>query len=308
MIPRAFLGLPAPAKLNLFLHVIGRRPDGKHLLESVFVLIDLADEIDLTERTDGRIERTGDLECAPEQDLCVRAALLLREAAGPAGAGLGADIRVEKRIPAGAGMGGGSSDAATVLIGLNRLWRLGFSRAQLESLGLRLGADVPFFIRGENAFAEGIGERLTPIAVPQSGYAVIWPGRGVSTAAIFSAPSLTRDSESQKIHVFSDLLRSQWPALPGRNDLQKTACALEPAVSEALRALRALSPRCAEPRMTGSGSAVFAPICCGASDVAAELSRLPPGWRGFCAGSLQEHPLRAWCQSAEEENRGVAKR
>lgn len=299
-LPRSCLGLPAPAKLNLFLHVIGRRPDGKHLLESVFILIDLADDIDLTERADGRIVRTGDLECEPERDLCVRAALALREAAGDRGAGLGAEIRVRKRIPAGAGMGGGSSDAATTLIGLNRLWRLGLSRPTLERIGERLGADVPFFIRGQNAFVEGIGERISPLPVTPAEYLVIWPGRGVSTAEIFGSPSLTRDSESQTIHVFSDLLRSRWPDLPGRNDLQRTAARIEPAVDEALGALRALMPAVAEPRMTGSGSAVFAPVRPGCNGF--ELPRLPEGWRGFCVRSLPEHPLRAWSEEAEEEN------
>ena len=288
-----------------FLHVIGRRPDGKHLLESIFILIDLADTVDLTERGDGAIVRTGDVVGDPEGDLCVRAARALRDAAAPKGfhAPLGAGIHVEKRIPAGAGLGGGSSDAATTLIGLNRLWRLGFSRRELEAIGEKLGADIPFFIRGENAFVEGIGECITPIEVPRGRYAVVWPGRGVSTADIFRAPSLTRNSESQTIHVFSDLLRNLWPALPGRNDLQKTAARLEPAVLEAIDALAALSPRTGEPRMTGSGSAVFAPILVGGADAPApELSRLPEGWRGFCVSSLPEHPLRPWSEDAEEEN------
>lgn len=293
--PRMLLGLPAPAKLNLFLHVIGRRADGKHLLESIFILIDLADTVDLTELPGGRIERTGDLECAPEADLCLRAAEALRAAAGPAAAAKGARIRVEKRIPAGAGMGGGSSDAATTLIGLNRLWGLGLDRGALARIGETLGADVPFFIHGQNAFVEGIGELISPLPVPPAEYAVIWPGRGVSTAKIFASPSLTRDSESQRIRVFSDLLRTRWPELPGRNDLQKTAAAIEPVI---LDALAALAPLGGEARMTGSGSAVFALIRPGSPEPALEMNRLPAGWRFFSVRSLREHPLRAWTQDA----------
>ena len=293
--PRMLLGLPAPAKLNLFLHVIGRRADGKHLLESIFILIDFADTVDLTELPDGRIERTGDLECAPEADLCLRAAGALRAAAGPAAAAKGVRIRVEKRIPAGAGMGGGSSDAATTLIGLNRLWGLGFDRDGLARIGETLGADVPFFIHGQNAFVEGIGERISPLSVPEAEYAVIWPGRGVSTAKIFASPSLTRDSESQRIRVFSDFLRTRWPELPGRNDLQKTAAAIEPAI---LDALAALAPLGGKARMTGSGSAVFALIRPGSPEPALEMNRLPAGWRFFSVRSLREHPLRAWTQDA----------
>ena len=293
--PRMLLGLPAPAKLNLFLHVIGRRADGKHLLESIFILIDLADTVDLTELPDGRIERTGDLECAPEADLCLRAAEALRAAAGPAAAAKSVRIRVEKRIPAGAGMGGGSSDAATTLIGLNRLWGLGFDRDGLARIGETLGADVPFFIHGQNAFVEGIGERISPLSVPPAECAVIWPGRGVSTAKIFASPSLTRDSESQRIRVFSDLLRTRWPELPGRNDLQKTAAAIEPVI---LDALAALAPLGGEARMTGSGSAVFALIRPGSPEPALEMNRLPAGWRFFSVRSLREHPLRAWTQDA----------
>ena len=218
----------------------------------------------------------------------------------------GATIHVQKRIPAGAGMGGGSSDAATTLIGLNRLWKLGFDRNELAAIGEQLGADIPFFIKGANAFVEGIGERITPIEVPPGRYMVIWPGRSVSTADIFNAPALTRDSESQTIHVFSDLLRNHWPALPGRNDLQTTAAQFEPAVLEALDKLAALGPEFGEPRMTGSGSAVFAPILNGDADASApELSRLPSGWRGFCVSSLPEHPLKPWSEDAEEENLGV---
>ena len=297
--PRRFIGLPAPAKLNLFLHVIGRRADGKHLLESIFILIDLADELDFTLRDDGAIVRTGDLECEAEKDLCVRAAAALQEAAGKPPAG--AEIHVKKRIPAGAGMGGGSSDAATTLIALNRLWGLDLPREELTRIGEALGADIPFFIRGENAFVEGIGEIITPMDVPPAEYAVLWPGRGVSTAKIFASPSLTRDSESLKIAIFSDLLRNRWPELPGHNDLQKTAVGLEPAI---LQALDALAPF-GEARMTGSGSAVFALNRTGSAESASLMERIPVDWRFFSVRSLPEHPLCAWTRSAEEESTGV---
>lgn len=297
--PRRFIGLPAPAKLNLFLHVIGRRADGKHLLESIFILIDLADELDFTLRDDGAIVRTGDLECEAEKDLCVRAAAALQEAAGKPPAG--AEIHVKKRIPAGAGMGGGSSDAATTLIALNRLWGLDLPREELTRIGEALGADIPFFIRGANAFVEGIGEIITPMDVPPAEYAVLWPGRGVSTAKIFSSPSLTRDSESLKIAIFSDLLRNRWPELPGHNDLQKTAVGLEPAI---LQALDALAPF-GEARMTGSGSAVFALNRTGSAESASLRERIPVDWRFFSVRSLPEHPLCAWTRSAEEESTGV---
>ena len=297
--PRRFIGLPAPAKLNLFLHVIGRRADGKHLLESIFILIDLADELDFTLRDDGAIVRTGDLECEAEKDLCVRAAAALQEAAGKPPAG--AEIHVKKRIPAGAGMGGGSSDAATTLIALNRLWGLDLPREELTRIGEALGADIPFFIRGENAFVEGIGEIITPMDVPPAEYAVLWPGRGVSTAKSFASPSLTRDSESLKIAIFSDLLRNRWPELPGHNDLQKTAVGLEPAI---LQALDALAPF-GEARMTGSGSAVFALNRTGSAESASLMERIPVDWRFFSVRSLPEHPLCAWTRSAEEESTGV---
>lgn len=297
--PRRFIGLPAPAKLNLFLHVIGRRADGKHLLESIFILIDLADELDFTLRDDGAIVRTGGLECEAEKDLCVRAAAALQEAAGKPPAG--AEIHVKKRIPAGAGMGGGSSDAATTLIALNRLWGLDLPREELTRIGEALGADIPFFIRGANAFVEGIGEIITPMDVPPAEYAVLWPGRGVSTAKIFSSPSLTRDSESLKIAIFSDLLRNRWPELPGHNDLQKTAVGLEPAI---LQALDALAPF-GEARMTGSGSAVFALNRTGSAESASLRERIPVDWRFFSVRSLPEHPLCAWTRSAEEESTGV---
>ena len=250
---RSLLGLPAPAKLNLFLHVIGRRPDGKHLLQSVFILLSLHDTIDLTLLDEDRIERTGDVIGDPERDLCVRAARLIKDTYGIRS---GVRIRVTKRIPAGGGMGGGSSAAATTLIGLTRLFNLDISREDLMALGEKLGADVPFFIWGRPGFVEGIGEKIRPVEVPPAQYAVIWPGTGISTAEIFAVPNLTRNSESMKIAVFSDAVHNLWPTLYGHNDLQPIAEALEPRVSQALKMLAS----CSSPRMTGSGSAVFA-IC-----------------------------------------------
>lgn len=276
-------GLPAPAKLNLFLHVTGRRPDGMHLLQSVFVMLGLCDTIDI-ERTDGgRIERAGDVIGPAEGDLCVRAAQLVKDTFGIRD---GLRITVKKRIPAGAGMGGGSSDAATVLMALSRLFALGLSREALIALGVRLGADVPFFLFGQTAFAEGIGERLTPVFVPPSRYACIWPGKGVSTAAIFRSPNLTRDTKSVKIAVFSDAVHCAWPTLFGHNDLQPVAVGLEPRIAGAL----AMLAPCASPRMTGSGSAVFGIV----KDAAYRLPELPGGWIGFIAESLERHPLAGW--------------
>lgn len=282
---RSALRLPAPAKLNLFLHVIGRREDGKHLLQSIFTLVSLADEIDLVVRSDDRIVRTGDLLCCAEDDLCTRAARALKTAAGRPE--LGANISVQKRIPAGAGLGGGSSDAATTLIGLNRLWELDFSRAELMKIGETLGADVPFFIWGRSGFVEGIGERISSFEIPQAEYEILWPGKGVSTAEIFRSPNLTRNTESLKMSVFSKSIQDNWPDLPGRNDLQPVAENVEPLIAQALEALKRLGLR---PRMTGSGSAVFAVT--GRQEPA--LGDLPSNWRHFRVRSLHEHPLCGW--------------
>lgn len=281
----ACLGLPAPAKLNLFLHVTGRRPDGKHLLQSIFTLIDLADTVDLTLLPSGDVEREGDLTGPAEEDLCVRAARLLKERFRVEA---GVRIRLEKRIPVGAGLGGGSSDAATVLIGLNRLWNLRLTRSELMALGVELGADVPFFLFGRNAFAEGIGEKLLPVELPDARYRLVWPGRGVSTGKIFSAPDLTRSTETRKIAVFSDSIRNRWPALPGHNDLEPVAARIEPAVQ---KALRMLSESGFEPRMTGSGSTVFAVEPEGAPK---RSLNLPEGWLEFRVRSLPVHPLASW--------------
>lgn len=286
---KAFLGLPAPAKLNLFLHVTGRRPDGKHLLQSAFVLINLCDTIDITLRDDDRIVRTGDVVGDIEKDLCVRAARALQSATGMR---LGAEIHLEKRIPSQAGMGGGSSDAATVLLALNRLWNLGLSRTELMRLGLTLGTDVPFFLFGQNAWAEGIGDELRPISLPSSQFLVVWPGRGLSTAEIFSHPSLTRNTKSEKMEVFSDFVRHHGSPLFGHNDLQIVAERLEPRVSDALTRIRQGG---FEARMTGSGSAVFAEVSDADRAARKVLSDLPDDWRGFLCRMLAEHPLAAWC-------------
>lgn len=290
---RLFLGLPAPAKLNLFLHVTGRRADGYHELQSLMVPIALADTLDFELREDGRIVRTGDVIGAVESDLCLRAAALLREASGTS---LGVDIVVEKRIPAGSGMGGGSSDAATTLLALNRLWRLGWARDRLAALALRLGADVPFFLGPGPALAEGIGERLTQVAWPVRWFAVIHPQVSVSTAEIFSAPELTRSTKVLTIADFSALqdnaVRSGIPArvgLFGANDLEPVVRRRYPEVDAAIAHLARFGPA----RMTGSGAAAYAAL---PSESAAQeaVSELPAGWQGWAARSLAEHPLAAW--------------
>ena len=275
---------PAPAKLNLFLHVVGRRSDGYHLLQSVFRLIDLGDALRFAPRTDGRIARAAPLAGVPEErDLCLRAARLLQEASG---AGLGVEITLDKRLPMGGGLGGGSSDAATVLLALNRLWRLEWPRERLQALGLELGADVPFFIHGRNAFVEGVGERLQARNLPPAWYLVVAPPASVPTAEIFAAPDLTRDTKAIKMADFS----AGWGAggLFGRNDLEAVVCERYPAVARALAWLR----QHAEARMTGSGACVFAPFAA-EQDARAVLARMPEGMTGWVAQGLDEHPLRA---------------
>jgi 4-diphosphocytidyl-2-C-methyl-D-erythritol kinase len=277
---------PAPAKLNLFLHVTGRRADGYHELETVFQLIDLADELRIAVRRDGVITRTGGPAGVPaEQDLVVRAARLLRaRAADP---DLGAEIDVLKRIPVGGGLGGGSSDAATVLVALNDLWGLHWGRERLAALGLELGADVPVFVHGENAVARGVGERLEPVALPWQAFVVVVPGISVSTAEAFQAPELTRNSEAITIPGSPLPIEAGVP-LPGRNDLEPVVVARHPAVRAALEWLGARGAA----RMTGSGASVFA----GFADrprAAAALAGLPAGWTGFVAEGLHRSPLDA---------------
>ena len=275
------LTLKAPAKLNLFLHVIGRRADGMHLLESVFVLIDLADEVRLELDASGHITRTGDVVGEVDKDLCVRAARALQAAGGTR---LGCRIAVKKTIPAGAGMGGGSSDCAAALLGLNKLWGLNLSRERLLEIGNTLGADVPFFIFGRNAFAQGTGSVLQLLDVPDAWAAVLMPAAPTSTALIFQDPDLTRDTKSLKISSLSEQLTSQWPVLIGRNDLQSVAERINPEIKTALRAL---GPRA---RMTGSGSAVFALF-----DTQAEarqaIESAPVGMRAYAVRLLSKHPF-----------------
>ena len=289
---RLFLGLPASAKLNLFLHVTGRRADGYHELQSLMVPISLADTLDFELRDDGRLDRRGDVIGLVEHDLCLRSARLLQQESGTT---LGADIAVEKRIPAGSGMGGGSSDAATTLLALNRLWRLGWPRDRLAPLALRLGADVPFFLGAGAAFVEGIGERLTPVGWPRGWFAVIRPQVSVSTAEIFSAPELTRSTKALTIADFSALRdnavrdRPAAPDLIGTNDLEPVARRRYPAVESAITHLSRFGPA----RMTGSGSAVFAPMPSESSAQEA-VQELPAGWQGWAVRSLAELPLAAW--------------
>jgi 4-diphosphocytidyl-2-C-methyl-D-erythritol kinase len=286
------LALPAPAKLNLFLHVIGRRADGYHELQTVFQLIDLADWLDFERRADGAIVREGDLLGAADDDLAVRAARALQSASETK---LGATIGVTKHIPAGSGLGGGSSDAATTLIALNRVWRLGYDRGQLAAIGAALGADVPFFLHGRNAFGEGIGDRLTTVATPPAWYAVVWPQVHVSTLEIFSDPGLTANTKATKISGFSaagaDRRRELCGAgeLYGSNDLEPIARRRAPEIDAVLQHLGAHGAA----RMTGSGSAVF--LATGSERAArSAVSGLPPKWKSWVVRGLDEHPLAVW--------------
>jgi 4-diphosphocytidyl-2-C-methyl-D-erythritol kinase len=277
---------PAPAKLNLFLHVTGRRADGYHELETLFQLVDLADELVIRVRRDGVIARTGGVPgLSAAEDLMVRAASRLRQEAGdPA---LGAQIDCLKRIPVGAGLGGGSSDAATVLVALNRLWGIGLETARLARIGLELGADVPVFVRGVNALARGVGEQLEPVDLPPRAFAIVYPGAGVATAEAFQAPELTRNSRPITI-AGSPTPSLDGTALPGRNDLEPVVAARHPAVRAALEWLGERGSA----RMTGSGASVFAAYSDrGAAEAA--LSGLPSGWTGFVVEGLNRSPLIA---------------
>lgn len=271
--------VPAPAKLNLFLHVTGRREDGYHLLQTAFRLLDRADLIDFELRQDGHIRRNAPVAGIPEdEDLCVRAARALQTHCGTR---LGADIRLEKRLPSGGGLGGGSSDAASTLIALNRLWQTRLSRAELAELGLGLGADVPFFIFGEDAFAEGVGEYLQPLALPNAWYVVVEPGISVPTGEIFGARDLTRNTKPIKITDFA------FGAT--RNDLQAIACTRHPEVAAAVEWLEQRAPA----RMTGSGACVFAEVASEA-DAHAICRACPPKWKAWYARNLKRHPLHSW--------------
>lgn len=274
------LVVPAPAKVNRFLHVTGRRADGYHTLESLFTLVDLADTIALEVRDDGVIVRDGDVPGLPaDDDLAVRAA---RELGKATGCKLGVSIALTKAIPLGAGLGGGSSDAASVLLALNRLWSLSLSRDALAAIAASLGADVPFFVFGQTALARGIGERLTAMTAPAAHLVLAFPAAHVATAAIFAAPELTRSTPSAKIDVFSESY--------GRNDLSAAACARHPAVAEALAALMRTSPQA---RMTGSGACVYAPFA-REHDARAAADALPAGLAVRVVRTLARHPLAAF--------------
>ena len=271
----------APAKLNLFLHITGRRDDGYHLLQSVFMLIDWCDTLHFDVRDDGVIERE-DLNVAlPADDLVMRAAQSLQRASGTH---LGAHIAIEKHIPAQAGMGGGSSDAATTLLALNRLWGLNWPLSKLMPLGLALGADVPFFLGGHNAWIEGIGEKMTPIGLPAARFAVVKPNAGLETAKIFRSPELQRATETATMPFFAVN-----PYGFGRNDLQPVAQALCPEITEALQWLGSFG---LSPRMTGSGSAVFAQLPDGVL-----IDSAPHDWQMRICSNMAVHPQAGWAAS-----------
>jgi 4-diphosphocytidyl-2-C-methyl-D-erythritol kinase len=266
---------PAPAKLNLFLHVTGRRADGYHELQTLFQLIDLCDTITITVRADGRIERpVGPANVPPEADLTLRAALALQQATGTE---LGADLRLHKRIPQGAGLGGGSSDAATTLLALNELWECRLSLDQLALLALPLGADVPVFIQGSSAWAEGVGERLTPVSLPTAWYVIIYPGIGISTREVFQSPELTRNSPLITIRAFFQS--------GGRNDCEPVVRARSPEVAAALDWLS----REGSARLTGTGSCVFTARS-SAADAERLAARVPERWMSYVARGLNTSP------------------
>ena len=275
---RALTHVLAPAKLNLFLHITGQRPDGYHLLQSVFMLIDWCDTLHFDLRDNGQISREDLTTQLPADDLIIRAAKALQIASGTR---LGAHIAIEKSIPAQAGMGGGSSDAASTLLALNRLWNLNWPLSQLMPIGLRLGADVPFFLQGHNAWVEGIGEKITAIELPSAQFVVIKPHAGLNTERIFRDPNLKRDSETAILPVFA-----VHPFDFGRNDLQPVAQALCPEIDEAIQWLASFG---LSPRMTGSGSAVFAQM---PSDVLIEST--PHNWQMRVCSNMMVHPLAGW--------------
>jgi 4-diphosphocytidyl-2-C-methyl-D-erythritol kinase len=293
----ALYDVPAPAKLNLFLHVVGRRPDGYHLLQSVFVLIDWCDTLHFERRSDGRLQRHDLGPTLPADDLSLRAARALQQASGTP---LGADLSVLKNLPWGAGLGGGSSDAASTLLALNRLWGLHWPRQRLQQIALPLGADVPFFVGGRNALVEGIGERLTTLpegCAAGQRFAVVKPQEGIATSAIFGSPLLVRNTEAVIVMSFLADAGLELKLLQGygRNDLQPPAEASCAAVTQVAAWL---TTRLGNSRMSGSGSSVFARI--GADDSpqltgpVEALQELPPAWVGRLCRSLDHHPLVGW--------------
>jgi 4-diphosphocytidyl-2-C-methyl-D-erythritol kinase len=267
---------PAPAKLNLFLHVTGRRADGYHELQTLFQLIDLSDAISISVRLDGEIERArGPSDIDPEADLTLRAARALKSATGTRE---GATIGVRKRIPQGAGLGGGSSDAATTLVALNELWGCGLSLGELSRLGLVLGADVPVFVQGSSAWAEGIGERLTPVTLPERWYVIVYPGVGISTREVFQSSELTRNSPLITIRAFFES--------GGRNDCEPVVSARWSEVAEALEWLA----RSGEAHLSGTGSCVFT-ACATAAQAERLAARVPNCWESFVARGVNTSPL-----------------
>jgi 4-diphosphocytidyl-2-C-methyl-D-erythritol kinase len=286
---------PAPGKLNLFLHIVGRRPDGYHVLQTAFQFIDLCDSIQLFRRPSGVIERLGDIPgVRPEEDLVVRAARRLASHAAQAGVRVeqGVAIKVDKRLPIGGGVGGGSSDAATVLVALNQLWGLGVKPDRLAALGLELGADVPVFVRGRAAWAEGVGERLEPVDFPEPVYVLVRPEAAISTAEVFKAPELTRDSPVITIAGFLQT--------GGRNDCEPVVRRRYPAVAAALDWLGRFGPA----RLTGTGSCVFAPMP-GAAEADAVLAGLPRDWQGWTTRGLNRSPLALRLQVEREGGRAA---
>lgn len=291
---KSLYDVPAPAKLNLFLHITGRRADGYHLLQSVFVLIDWFDRLHFEIRQDGEISREDLTIILPDDDLIVRAARLLKKESGSA---LGAHIGIEKLVPSQAGMGGGSSDAATCLLALNRLWELNLPLTQLEKLGLRLGADVPFFLRGKNAWVEGIGDQITPLEGPARltpcAYAVVKPAAGVNTAEIFGSSILKRDSTTATIEGFA--ADQKLFCNTARNDLSDVARIVCPDVNQALQWLQS---RGHTSKMTGSGSAVFAALNEASRSSLNEAWNTSgfaqKGWQFRICNNLEVHPLLGW--------------
>ena len=278
---QSLIDVPAPAKLNLFLHITGRRDDGYHLLQSAFMLIDWCDTLHFERLSRDHLEREDLTVPLPADDLVLRAARLLKETSG---CPLGAHIAIEKRLPAEAGMGGGSSDAASTLLALNRLWDLKWPLQRLQALGLQLGADVPFFLSGQHAWVEGIGEKIQPLSLPEGTWAILKPQAGLETARIFRDPHLERQTKTATMADFAAR-----PFDCGRNDLQPVAERLCPEVTQALDWLRTLG---LQPRMTGSGSAVFASL-----HRPLEWPPTPAGWQLRVCNNLKVHPLAGWAFS-----------
>jgi 4-diphosphocytidyl-2-C-methyl-D-erythritol kinase len=287
--PKQLLGCPAPAKLNLFLHIVGRRPDGYHLLQSAFQLIDRCDSLDFYVREDKQIRRMNVIEGIPEEDdLIIRAARLLQHHTQTQ---FGADIALHKVLPMGGGLGGGSSDAATTLIALNYLWNTHLSQAELMKLGLQLGADVPFFIFGENAFVEGIGEQMQALPSSELWYLVIEPGVHTPTPRIFSAKELTRNSKIVTISDFSSAVTNNW-----RNDLQSVACSLFPEIQSVIDWLNEFGSKDHSAKMTGSGACVFCAFS-NEEDAKKIQRQVPKQWRSWSASAVNQHPMFIYLQN-----------